>query len=99
MGGLVLMGRSPTIPDHLHGRGPSYNQELRPTEALVLNVARRTLDIPEDGWVCMGRRSHSRQMGSMEGSRGSLGNGERPEIVALLVCVDAMSGWRYDLRT
>ncbi len=99
IGGLVFMGRSPTTPPHLHGRGLSYSQELRPTEALVLKVARRTLDIPEDGWVCVDVDRTAADEGRWTFARFYSEDEKRPEIVALLVCVDAMSGWRYDLRT
>jgi hypothetical protein len=98
-GGIVIMGHSPNVPEHLHGRGFGYSQQLRPTEAQVLKVARRKLDIPEVGWVCIDvdrtRADEARWTFARFASEGE----ERPGIVAWLVCTDAMAGWRYDLRT
>jgi len=87
------------VPEHLHGRGFSYSRELRPTEALVLKVARRKLDIPEDGWVSMHVDRTPADEARWTFARLASEDEERPAMVALLVCTDTMSGWRYDLRT
>ncbi|HEY7397903.1 MAG TPA: hypothetical protein VH538_06350 [Gaiellaceae bacterium] len=98
VGGIVFLGNSPTVPEHLQGRGCSYDRTLRPTEAQVLTVAFRTLAIPRNGWVCLQVDRTAKDEGRWTFARLDAGGEACPRFVAFLTCVDAVSGWRYDVR-
>jgi hypothetical protein len=69
----------------------------RATEAEVLKIALRTLDVEPHGWVCVNvDRTPETDDGRWTFAR--LDSQFPPDVLAWLTCVDSLSGWRYDLR-
>ena len=84
-------------PKHLKGVMFIVDDEPRATEAEVLRIALRTLDVEPDGWVCVSvDRTPETDEGRWTFAR--LDSQYPPDVLAWLTCVDSFSGWRYDLR-